>query len=155
MIFAISDGVEPSATERGYVVRRLIRRALRYGTKLQANTNFLNGIVFEVCEMLIKEYGYDELKDKSCEIQNVVKEEEKKFSKVMKKGLKLFNQMLEKANQNRIPIEDLCNLYTTYGFPFDIIKQLCDESNIQFDISDTEKYMEECKKKSKEGKKFK
>lgn len=56
MIFAISDGVEPSATERGYIVRRLIRRAIRYGTKLNARTNFLNLIVFEVCEMLEKEY---------------------------------------------------------------------------------------------------
>lgn len=73
----------------------------------------------------------------------------------MNKGLKLFNQMLQKSENNSIPIEELCDLYTTYGFPFDIIKQLCDENNIQFDISDTYNYMEECKKKSKEGKKFK
>lgn len=152
MIFALSDGVVPEATDKGYVVRRLIRRALRYCTKIQESNlkeGILSEIVSEVYDLLVNKYNYVVLessligKDK---IVNIVQEEELKFGKVMKKGLKMFKTLIKK---NNVGMNKLFELYTTFGFPVDIIKQLCEESNIEFRTEDFNLLMREHIEKSK------
>ena len=151
MIFAINDGVEPGATEKKYVVRRLIRRAVRYGTKLEAKDGFLSKIVSRV---IILMNDYSELKDNLHKITNIIQDEETKFSRVMRKGLRLFNKLVQE-NQSVVPMEKLLELYTTFGFPIDITKQLCEENNVKFDADEYNNLMKNHIKKSKEGKQFK
>lgn len=131
MIFAINDGILPGATGRNYVIRRLIRRAVRYGTKLEATVGFLYKIVHELIALLI--YDNSRLMDNIEIITNVIRDEEIKFSKVMGKGLRLFYKLVLNNGQ-KIPTKRLLELSTTYGFPMDIIKQLCEECTVEFNI---------------------
>lgn len=158
MILAINDGVIPSATERGYVLRRIIRRAVRYGTKLESKDGFLSRVVNSVINILKEEYP--ELIKNRDKIIEIVSEEETKFSRVMRKGLRYFNKLTKEGNKvnkvnKEVTINELFELYITYGFPIDIIRQLCEENNIIFDNDEYNNLMEEHIKKSKEGKKFK
>lgn len=153
MIFALSAGVFPEATDKGYVVRRLIRRSLRYCTKIQSEDlkeGILSEIVSEVYDLLSDKYKYQKCFDESNrpkdEIISIVKAEEFKFGKVMKKGLNLFYKLVRK---NKTAPKDLYNLYTTFGFPIDIIKQLCEESNIQYNEEEFGALMNEHIEKSK------
>lgn len=148
MIFAINDGVIPASTDKGYVVRRLIRRALRYCTKIQDNPKdgILSEIVGDVFNLLCNKYKYGDVLKRKDDIVSIVLEEEIKFGKVMKKGLRLFNNLLKK---NKLDMKNLFNMYTTFGFPVDIIKQLCQESNIKFIDDDFDTLMNEHIEKSK------
>lgn len=145
IIIAINDGVKPSPTERGYVLRRLIRRAVRYGTKLNAEDGFLSKIIKNVIDVM-----YPELINKD-EIVKIVSNEEIQFDKIMKKGLKYF----DKLKNGNVKMKDLFQLYTTYGFPIDIVRQMCEEDNIEFDDQEYDVLMANHVSKSKEGKKFK
>ena len=151
MIFAINDGVIPGATERNYVVRRLIRRAVRYGTKLGSKDGFLSLIVRKVIIFLTSEYP--ELEGNADKITNIIQDEEIKFSRVMRKGLRLFNKVIQ-DNKSNVPMEKLLDLYITFGFPVDIIKQLCEENNIIFNVDEYNNLMDDHVQKSK-NKKFK
>lgn len=153
LIFAISDGVEPNSTGRGYVVRRIIRRAIRYGTKLEAKDGFLTKIINKVIIFLSKDYV--EIENNKDKILQVVFDEEIKFSRVMRKGLRYFNKLKDSNKNETIKMIDLFNLYTTYGFPIDIVKQLCEENKMEFNINEYNELINDHVQKSKEGKQFK
>ena len=168
MIFAINDGVKPSPNERGYVLRRIIRRAVRYISKLTINeqlgllsrldsvgiskseVGLLSIIADKTIEFLIQ--YYPELNEKRDYIIKVILTEEVKFIGVMNKGLKYFEKL---TPNNSVQTKDLFKLYTTYGFPIDIIKQLCEEKNINFNVREYEEIMQDHIEKSKMGKQFK
>ena len=153
LIFAINDGVEPSSTGRGYVVRRIIRRAIRYGTKLEAKDGFLTKVISKVIIFLSKDYV--EIENNKDKILQIVSDEEIKFSRVMRKGLRYFNKLKDSNKNGTIKMIDLFNLYTTYGFPIDIVKQLCEENKIEFNVDEYNELINEHINKSKKGKQFK
>ncbi len=134
-VFIIADGVEPSNTERGYIVRRLIRRAIRQGHILGIKENFTVKIAKVVQEI----YGeiYPEIIDDK--ILNILEKEEEKFRKTLENGLKEFN----KISGANISATDAFNLYQTYGFPLEVIQELAGEKNIKID---TEGFDAELKK---------
>lgn len=124
--FIIADGVIPSNTERGYVLRRLIRRAIRHGQLLGIN-NFSE----EICKTIFEIYpNYSILQDKKDLIIKTIKDEEYKFSLTIEKGLKEF----DKLSKNNIDGESAFLLYQSYGFPIEITLELAKEKNILVDV---------------------
>ncbi len=138
-VFIIADGVVPSNTDQGYVLRRLIRRAVRHGKLLGINDNFL----LHLASIVVKVYNdfYPELEENKNKIFKELEAEENKFNETLEKGLKKFNEIvLGKLNkigkaydQNFLYGSDAFDLYQTYGFPKEMIQELCNENNIGFD----------------------
>ncbi len=132
--FIIGDtkGVAPSNTDQGYIVRRLIRRAIRHGKQINITKDLW---VKEVAEIVIKDYKkvYPELEKNYKFILSEINKEEEKFSKTLEKGLKEFENLKSKINNNTIEGKMAFDLYQTYGFPIEIIKELAGESGIQVD----------------------
>jgi alanyl-tRNA synthetase len=133
-VFIIADGVEPSNVQRGYVLRRLIRRAIRQGHILGINNNFTSEIAKIVQEMY-KEVYPEVNNDKILEVFNL---EEDKFRRTLEKGLREF----EKFSFSDISGVDAFNLYQTYGFPIEITKELAEEKNIKVNEKEFEKELE-------------
>jgi len=136
-VFIIADGVVPSNIEKGYVLRRLIRRAIRYGRNLG-----LKSFVKEVAEPVFEIYDdYEILKNNREKIFHELNKEEEKFQKTLDKGIKEFERILEK--NNKISGKDAFLLYQSYGFPIEITLELAKEKNIKVDLSE---FQEEFKK---------
>ncbi len=133
----ISDGVMPSNEGRGYVLRRLLRRAARHGRLLGIKNTFL----YEVAETVINENksAYPNLVEKHDFIINVIKAEEESFAKTIDTGLMIFNQMLESLEGTVLSGEDAFKLSDTYGFPIDLTKELLEEKGLTVD---EEKWLE-------------
>ncbi len=128
-IFIITDGVTPSNAGRGYVLRRLIRRAVRYGQLIKIQKGAFN----EIIETVIKMYKdfYPELKEKKETIVVEIKKEEEKFKKTLERGLKKFSSL--KVNHNLLEGKVAFDLYQTYGFPLEITKELAEEKGFRVD----------------------
>ncbi|MBU3925986.1 alanine--tRNA ligase [Patescibacteria group bacterium] len=127
-VFIISDEVEPSNTGRGYVLRRLIRRAIRHGKLLGIEKFFINKIAESVIDIYKEQYP--ELLNNELEIMNELEKEDEKFRKTLDQGIKEFNKLKE------ITGKDAFNLYQTYGFPFEMTKEIATEKGIE--INETE-----------------
>ncbi len=129
--FMIGDGVIPSNNGRGYVLRRLIRRACRHGRLLGVNEPFL----YKVCDTVIKEneVAYPELKDKAELIKKVILSEEESFGKTIDAGLALLDEYIRKMDGNIFSGEDAFKLNDTYGFPLDLTKDILEEKGITVD----------------------
>ena len=132
--FMISDGIMPSNEGRGYVLRRLLRRAARHGRLLSINRKFLA----DICEVVIRESesGYPELAEKKEYIFKVINTEEENFNKTIDQGLNILSDMTEKlANEGKKQLsgEDAFRLYDTYGFPLDLTKEILLEKGIDVD----------------------
>lgn len=127
----ISDGVMPSNEGRGYVLRRLLRRAARHGRLLGIDGTFL----YKVAETVIEENknAYPALVEKHDFIINVIKAEEESFAKTIDTGLMIFNQMIEKFDSKVLSGEDAFKLSDTYGFPIDLTKELLEEKGLTVD----------------------
>ncbi len=127
--FMISDGIIPSNEGRGYVLRRLIRRAARHGKLIGIDRPFLT----EMCDAVIKENykGYPELEEKKELIKKVISNEEMSFNKTIDQGLKLLEALMEKGNI--LSGEDAFKLYDTYGFPLDLTKDILNEKGKSLD----------------------
>ncbi len=133
IVFSIGDGVIPSNEGRGYVIRRVLRRAFRYGKVLGLNKPFLHSLVEAVVNNL-KE-SYSELSGKSAFIKEVILREEKLFVITLDKGLILFEKLVHQAKkkqQTKLPGKEIFTLYDTYGFPLDLIKVLTKEKGLTF-----------------------
>lgn len=142
-VFIISDGVVPSNTGRGYVLRRLIRRAIRYGRE----TNLLE-FVSKVAEPVFKIYpDYLELSEYKKKILNVLREEEEKFNKTLETGLRQFNKLTK--NKKSLSGKDAFLLYQSYGFPIEIIDDLASEKGITVDVGGFDKELETHQKLSR------
>lgn len=142
--FLISEGLIPSNEGRGYVLRRLIRRAVRHGTLLGANKPFLNTVL----KTVIKKMGdiYPELKEKEKLILEIATVEERKFFETMGKGIERLNNILSSLNDEKIlPGNVAFELYDTYGFPLDLTREIVSEKGMKVDEAVFEELMEKQK----------
>jgi len=131
--FLIADGVLPSNIGAGYILRRLLRRAIRYGRVLNLDKNFLIPLSQKVIEMY-KEF-YPELLKKRDDIFTIIQKEEEKFSKTLKQGLKEFEKMLAVKADRTISGNDAFYLYESYGFPMELTRELAKEKGFLIDES--------------------
>jgi len=153
--FLICDGVLPSNEGRGYVLRRIMRRAIRYGRNIGLMKPFLHETVQKVFEIM--DDAYPELKDSASFIINVVKNEEAKFSETLDVGLKLLKETLagmEEKGEKQIPGDIIFKLYDTFGFPVDIINDVVKGSGIILDMAGYTRAMDAQKNRSKKKKTF-
>lgn len=152
--FMVSDGIMPSNEGRGYVLRRLLRRAARHGRLLGIEGKFLS----KLCETVIEgsKDGYPELEEKKEFITKVISEEEDKFNKTIDQGLSILSDMekeLQEKNQSVLSGEDAFKLYDTYGFPIDLTKEILEEKNITIDEDGFIKCMNEQREKARKARK--
>ena len=150
--FMICDGVLPSNEGRGYVLRRLLRRAARHGKLLGVNEPFL----YKVCDTVIHENEghYPELRERQDYITRVIRVEEENFAKTIDGGLKIFNDMLEahKAKgEKTFSGADAFKLYDTYGFPVDLTLEMVEEQGMTLDEKEFHKQMEEQRQRARKA----
>lgn len=143
MTFMVSDGIQPSNEKRGYVLRRLIRRAFRHGKLLGIEGEFLSSIV----DCVIDSYKieYDELTKNREKIINIIEKEEENFQKTIDSGLDILNSYIKELKENNKDIlrgKDAFKLYDTYGFPLDLTKEILDENDLKVDTKEFDEYME-------------
>lgn len=138
--FLIADGVTPSNEGRGYVLRRIVRRACRHGNKLGAKGSFF----YRIVSALVAEMGeaFPELKQQQAHIERVLKGEEEQFAKTLEQGLKILEQDLVGLKGKMIPGETLFKLYDTYGFPVDLTGDIARERGLTIDEAGFEREME-------------
>ncbi|OUR87289.1 alanine--tRNA ligase [Gammaproteobacteria bacterium 42_54_T18] len=150
--FMITDDVMPSNEGRGYVLRRIIRRAIRHGNKLGAKGPFFNTLV----DALAAEMGeaYPELLDKQEQIEKALLREEEQFAKTLDQGLKILEQDLEGLQGSIIPGDVVFKLYDTYGFPADLTADIARERELTIDQKGFDREMAEQKKRSQKGGRF-
>ena len=153
--FMISDGIMPSNEGRGYVLRKLLRRAARHGRLLGIESKFLAELSgFVIASM--KE-GYPELEEKKAMILKVLTEEEDKFYKTINQGLQILAEIeadMSKSGTKLMSGEDAFKLYDTYGFPLDLTKEILEEKGLSVDEEGFAKAMAEQKRKAKEARKI-
>ncbi|MBR6548284.1 MAG: alanine--tRNA ligase [Clostridia bacterium] len=144
----IGDGVMPSNEGRGYVLRRLLRRAARHGRLLGIERPFLS----EVAATVIKENdAYPELKDKQEYIQKLIAVEEENFGRTIDQGLQMVNELIAEAKDGKISGEDAFRLYDTYGFPLDLTKDIAEEQGITVDEQAFTTLMQEQRKRARDA----
>ena len=149
--FMIGDGVIPSNVGRGYVLRRLLRRAARHGRLLGIDRPFLA----EVCETVIKENesAYPGLREKQDYIIKVISMEENSFYKTIDSGLELLNDMIKKTEGKVLSGADAFKLQDTYGFPIDLTREIAEENGYTVDNEEFEKYLADAKALAKSSRK--
>ncbi|MFA5389094.1 MAG: alanine--tRNA ligase [Candidatus Omnitrophota bacterium] len=146
--FVISDGVMPSNEERGYVVRKLIRKAFWYGRDLGLDKPFLYKLVPVVAQVMKK--PYPELTKERENISSIVLEEEKRFKNTIDEGVGRLKAMLSESQKSGILSgEDMFKLYDTYGFPWELTKEIAESENVKVDIEGFESFMEKQRLKSR------
>ena len=138
--FLIADGVLPSNEGRGYVLRRIIRRACRHGNKLGAKGSFF----YQIVAALVAEMGeaFPELKSQQAHIERVLKAEEEQFAKTLEQGLKILEQDLAELKGSVVPGDVVFKLYDTYGFPMDLTGDIARERSLTLDEAGFEREME-------------
>ncbi|WP_130928833.1 alanine--tRNA ligase [Pseudomonas sp. Sample_20] len=138
--FLIADGVLPSNEGRGYVLRRIIRRACRHGNKLGASGSFF----YKIVAALVAEMGeaFPELQKQQSNIERVLKAEEEQFSKTLEHGLKILEQDLAELKGTVVPGDVVFKLYDTYGFPMDLTADIARERGLTVDEAGFEREME-------------
>lgn len=152
--FMISDGIMPSNEGRGYVLRRLLRRAARHGRKLGIDGKFLANLSDTV--IALSKDGYPELEEKKAMIFKVLSEEEDKFNKTIDQGLAILSDMEENmkaAGKTVLPGSDAFKLYDTYGFPLDLTQEILEEKNFAVDGDGFAACMKEQKEKARKARK--
>jgi len=150
--FLIADGVMPSNEGRGYVLRRIIRRAVRHGYKLGASEVFF----YRLVEALVAEMGeaYPELKQQQAMVEKVLKKEEEQFSNTLERGMGILNEALGKLEGKQVPGEVVFKLYDTYGFPADLTNDVAREQGLSIDEAGFEKAMQAQKALAQSASKF-
>ena len=152
--FMISDGIMPSNEGRGYVLRRLLRRAARHGRKLGIEGKFLANLSDTV--IALSKDGYPELEEKKVMIFKVLTEEEDKFNKTIDQGLAILSDMeeeMKKSGSDTLSGADAFKLYDTYGFPLDLTKEILEEKSFQVDEEGFAACMKEQKEKARKARK--
>lgn len=152
--FLIGDGVRPSNEGRGYVLRRLIRRAARHGRLLGMNESFL----YKVAASVIKENqsAYPEVKEKEEYIKKVLQTEEDSFNKTVEKGSQILQELIDKMEVGSILSgEDVFKLHDTYGFPLDLTKEILAEKNLTLDENRFRELMEKQRETARSNQSFK
>ena len=150
--FLIADGVIPANEGRGYVLRRIIRRALRHGSKLGLNepffhklVNTLDSVMGEACPELTRTRDF---------VTNTLKQEEERFAETLGQGLKHLETAVDALSSNTIPGDVVFKLYDTYGFPVDLTADIARERRLKLDMAGFDRYMEEQRKRAREANSF-
>ena len=151
-VFMICDGVQPSNEGRGYVLRRLLRRAARHGKLLGVNEPFL----YQVCGTVIRENEghYPELRERQKFITKLIRVEEENFAKTIDGGLRIFGEMLadhQSKGEKTFSGADAFKLYDTYGFPLDLTLEMVEEQGMTLDQEDFQKRMEEQRQRARKA----
>ncbi len=152
LCFALSDGGFPSNEGRGYVLRRILRRAARYGRLLGFAEPFLHLLVPIVIEQMA--HHFHELSGKEDYIKMVIKAEEERFNRTLDTGLEKFNEITKKLAGDIISGSDAFTLYDTYGFPLDLTAILAEEKGLKIDYQGFDKEMQEQKDRARKASKF-
>ncbi|HKE47311.1 MAG TPA: alanine--tRNA ligase [Rhodanobacteraceae bacterium] len=149
--FLIVDGVMPSNEGRGYVLRRIIRRALRHGWMLGVRGDFF----WKMVAPLVEEMGeaYPELRQKRATVEQALRAEEQRFGETLEQGMKVFEDVAKKASK-RIPGVDAFRLYDTYGFPVDLTADIARERGLEVDMAGFEAAMEEQRERARAASQF-
>lgn len=150
--FLISDGVMPSNEGRGYVLRRIIRRAVRHGNKLGANGVFF----YKLVAALATEMGeaYPELNEQRAVIEKVLRVEEEQFSRTLERGMLILNDALNELEGKVVPGDVVFKLYDTYGFPADLTNDVAREKGLSIDEQGFEQAMAEQRKRAQKASNF-
>ncbi len=150
MTFLVSDGVIPSNEGRGYVLRRLIRRAARHGKLLGIDRGFLE----EMAGVVINSWSveYKELKENEVQIKKVIRAEEEKFQETINQGLSILDDYIDEMKEKGLQIfggDKAFKLYDTYGFPLELTEEILDERGIELDIDGFKAHMEEQRQRAR------
>ena len=150
--FLLADGVIPSNEGRGYVLRRIIRRAIRHGNKLGLKEPFF----YKLVEVLENQMGqaYPELSKSKTNIEGVLLNEEERFAETLDQGLKILDDIIAKIKGDEIQGEDVFRLYDTYGFPVDLTADIAREKNLKVDMKGFNKAMAGQRQRARAASKF-
>lgn len=149
--FAISDGALPANEGRGYVLRRLLRRAVRFSQTLDINEPFMYKLVDIVADIM--EPYYPNVKEKADFIKRVIKSEEERFHETLQEGLTILNNLIANAKEsnNEINGSDAFKLYDTYGFPIELTEELASQEDITVDMATFESEMQQQRNRAREA----
>ncbi|MEM1184998.1 MAG: alanine--tRNA ligase [Planctomycetota bacterium] len=150
LTFALADGAVPANEGRGYVLRRILRRAVRYARQ---NLSAKPGLVSELVPVVVNTMGgaFPELKSNSARIVEMIADEEESFGKTLDRGIKLFSEVTERTEGGKVSGADAFQLYDTYGFPVDLTELMAQERGLTVDIAGFEAEMEAQKQRSRAG----
>lgn len=148
LTFAISDGALPSNEGRGYVLRRILRRAARFGRTLGMHEPFIYTITGAVVEAMGK--AFPEIIEKQAHVERVVKAEEESFNTTLDRGLEIFASVVERIGHSKVfPGSDAFKLYDTYGFPLDLTQLMAEERGLKVDVGEFTELMDEQRERSR------
>lgn len=150
--FLILDGVTPLNEGRGYVLRRIIRRALRHGHQLGLKSPFFHELVTPLIQAMAQ--AYPELQSAAPRIQHTLRHEEEQFNQTLAHGLKLFDQATHHLQGKQIPGDIVFQLYDTYGFPVDLTADIARERQLTIDMDGFEAAMQQQRERSREASQF-
>jgi alanyl-tRNA synthetase len=156
LTFAIADGAVPGNDGRGYVLRRILRRAARYGRKINLHKPFL----YKIVDVLAETMGdvFPEVVEKKDYVKKIIKAEEESFNTTLDRGIELFDEVVKKLNKQKIKIipgEDVFKLYDTFGFPIDLTNVMAREIGLSIDEDGFNKLMNKQKERGRESSKDK
>jgi len=151
--FLIIDGVLPSNEGRGYVLRRIIRRAIRHGHRLGATETFFYKLVGPLCRQMGD--AYPELNTERAQVERVLQQEEDRFNETLEQGLKILEEGIAGLKSDTIPGELIFRLYDTYGFPVDLTRDVAMERNLKLDMAGFEREMEAQRERARAASSFK
>ncbi len=155
LTFSIADGGLPSNEGRGYVMRRILRRAARYGRKLNLHEPFMYKLVPTVVQMMGD--VYPEIRERQEHIMAVIRSEEEHFNQTLDRGLEIFEKIkndLKQRGETVIPGNEVFRLYDTYGFPVDLTRILAEENGLTLDMKGFEEQMEQQRQRARAASKF-
>jgi len=146
--FCIADGQIPSNTGAGYVVRRILRRAIRYAYTF---LNIEKPFIYKLVNVLSNQFkdSFNEINKQKSHIQSIIEQEEKSFLRTLSQGINRLNIIINESNSKQIDAKDVFELYDTYGFPADLTELILNEHNKTFDQSDFNLFLEEQRKRSR------
>ncbi len=153
LTFSIADGVLPSNEGRGYVARRILRRAARFGRSMGREEPFLAGLVDSVVELMGD--AYPEVSDKQAHVKNVIEAEEESFNETLDRGLEQFERIVAELEGKTIPGDSAFKLYDTFGFPLDLTVQMARERQLDVDTDGFDAAMAHQREKGRSEGKFK
>ena len=150
--FLVVDGVIPSNEGRGYVLRRIIRRAIRHGNKLGMPEAFFHKLVAPLCEQMGE--AYPELPKAQAQVEKVLKQEEERFAETLEQGMQILEQAISALKDKSIPGDTAFMLYDTYGFPVDLTADIARERGLTVDMAGFETAMEQQRERARAASQF-
>ena len=151
--FSIADGALPSNEGRGYVLRRVLRRAARYGRILDMDSPFIFSLVKTLVEIMAE--SYPELKEKQSHIEKVIQAEELSFNETLDRGIEIFDKIIKDTKGDTISGKDAFKLYDTFGFPLDLTELMARDNDCSVNIDEFNACMEDQRLKGRSANKFK